>query len=118
MPGVSCGLCLRSLGRDHLVGAAVAALVAGVFTYFVYKSAHVYLQDLGQHFAEETFHTTALSTLNFFGGSLVLGISALVFTPIYLASAYLMGLIDEDEKQAVRKIVHRLPFFRRAAVTP
>lgn len=103
---------LKNVGKT-----AIAALIAGVFTYFVYKGAHVYLQDVGQHFAEEAFHTKTLSILNFFGGSLVLGISALVFAPIYLASAYLMGLIDEDEKQVVRKIYYRLPFVRRPVVT-
>lgn len=103
---------LKNVGKT-----AIAALIAGVFTYFVYQAAHVYLQQLGQHFAEETFHTKALSTLNFFGGSLVLVISAAIFTPIYILSANLMGLIDEDEKLAVRRIVHRLPFVRRAVVT-
>jgi len=57
-----------------------------------------------------------LSTLNFFGGSLVLLISAAVFGPIYLLGANLCGLIEDDEKELVRKYVRRLLPGRRTAV--
>ncbi len=118
------GMVIKKLGvgLNHLpllknVGkTAVVSIVAGFVTYFVYSNLHVYLERVGEHFAEETFHTTQLSTLNFFGGSLVLLISAAVFGPIYLLGANLCGLIEDDEKELVRKYVRRLLPGRRTAV--
>ncbi|MEQ1646569.1 MAG: oligosaccharide flippase family protein, partial [Pyrinomonadaceae bacterium] len=79
------GLGLRHLAMLKNVGkAAVISLVAGVITYLVYSNVHEYLRVAGQHFAEDTFHTSDLGAVNFVGGSLVLLISGLVFAPIYL----------------------------------
>ena len=44
----------------------------------------------------------------FVGGSLVLLISACVFAPVYLIAANLWGLIEENEKESVKKIVRRV----------
>jgi O-antigen/teichoic acid export membrane protein len=87
---------------------AVISLIAGLVTYIVYTNIHDYLLNLGEHFAEETFSTSQLSTLNFFGGSLVLLISAMVFVPVYLLAANFWGLIETEEKQAVRNVFSRL----------
>ncbi len=101
------------LGREHLplltnVGkTAVIAVVAGVVTHFVYINAKDYLLNVGEHFAADVFATTRMSTLNFFGGSLVLLISGLVFVPLYLILSNLWGVIEDDEKQWCRNLLMR-----------
>jgi O-antigen/teichoic acid export membrane protein len=86
---------------------AVISIFAGVITYIVYANVHVYLESVGEHFAEEAFATHQLSTLNFVGGSLVLFISGAVFAPIYLLAANFWGVIEDDEKAAVRNFIRR-----------
>lgn len=102
---------LKNVGKT-----AVISVVAGIVTFFVYSNLHVYLERVGENFAEEAFHTTQLSTLNFFGGSLVLLISGLVFAPIYLIGSNLLGIIEDDEKELVRKYLRKLVPGRRATV--
>ncbi len=102
------------VGLEHLpllknVGkTAVISLIAGFFTYVVYENVHVYVESVGSYFAEETFHTTRMSTLNFFGGSLVLLISGLVFAPIYFFGASLWGVIEDSEKAMIMKYVRKV----------
>jgi O-antigen/teichoic acid export membrane protein len=101
------------LGWRHLpllksvIKTALISIFAGVITYFVYSNVHEYLLNVGEHFAEETFSTHDLSTLNFVGGSLVLLISGCVFAPIYLLAANFWGVIEENEKQTVRNFARR-----------
>ena len=110
------------LGLQHLpllkdvLKTAVISLFAGAVTYLVYSNVHVYLEGVGEHFAEQTFATHTLAVLNFVGGSLVLLISGLVFAPIYLIAANLWGVIEEDEKQAVMKVIHK--FFPKRGSEP
>ncbi|MDQ3132076.1 MAG: oligosaccharide flippase family protein [Acidobacteriota bacterium] len=94
---------LKNVGKT-----AVISLAAGVVTYFVYTNTKIYLLGVGEHFAQEAFHTTKLSVLNFAGGSLTLLISALVFTPLYLLGAYFWGVIEEDEKLQFKNILKKL----------
>lgn len=102
------------LGWHHLpllknvAKTAVISLLAGAVTYVVYDNVHDYLLNVGEHFAETTFATKNLGTLNFIGGSLVLIISGLVFAPIYLLAANFWGVIEEAEKQTVVNILKRI----------
>ncbi len=102
------------LGWRHLslltnvAKTAVISVAAGVVTYFVYHLVNDRLLHLGERFAEQALSTTKLSTLNFIGGGLVLAISAAVFAPIYLLGTNFWGLIEPDEKQAVRNIFRRI----------
>ena len=101
------------LGVQHLpllknvAKTAVISLFAGLVTYIVYENLHDHLFNAATHFAEETLDTHQLSTLNFFSGSLVLGISAAVFAPIYLLAANLWGVIEDEEKQAVINFIRK-----------
>lgn len=102
------------LGWQHLpllknvAKIALISVLAGTITYFVYAYAHEFLQDLGQHFAEDEFAVTRLSTLNFAGGSLVLIICALVFAPVYLLAANAWGIIEDEERRAAKNFLGRL----------
>jgi hypothetical protein len=103
------GLGLQHLALLKNVGkTAIVAALAGLVTWVVYTNLREYLLGVGEHFAAETLHTTQLAALNFVGGSLVLLISGLVFAPIYLIAANLLGLIEDGEKQAVVKIIRRI----------
>ena len=102
------------LGVQHLpllknvLKTAIISLAAGVITYLVYVNVKEYLLVVGENFAEEMFSTHRLATLNFFGGSLVLLISGLIYVPIYLFAANLWGVIEEEEKQSVRNILRKI----------
>ena len=105
------------VGRKHLsllvnVGkTAIISIVAGVVTYFVYINISEAMLVYGERLAQETFLTEKLSILNFFGGSLVLLISALVFGPIYLLGSHLWGVIEDGEREAFWNILAK--FYRR-----
>ncbi len=102
------------LGMRHLplmknvLKTAVISIAAGIVTYFVYENVKVVLETAGEHFAQEMFSTQKLAILNFFGGSLVLLISGIVFAPIYLFLANIWGVIEADEKESVRAAVRRI----------
>ncbi len=101
------------VGLQHLpllknvAKTAAVSILAGAVTYLVYSNVKVYLLGVGEHFAEEAFSTHSLGTLNFVGGSLVLFVSACVFVPIYLIAASFFGIIEDDEKDAVKRILRR-----------
>jgi O-antigen/teichoic acid export membrane protein len=102
------GLGLKHLRLLTATGkTAIISLFAGLVTYLVYTNVHQYLLNIGQRFAEQAFSTTKLSVVNFVGGSLVLLISAMVFVPIYLLAANFWGVIEDEEKQAVRNMFGR-----------
>lgn len=115
---------IKKLGLDlgHLsllkttAKTALISVFAGLVTLIVYSTTHDYLQQLGERFAAEGLFVSRPSMLNFIGGGFVLVVSGLVFAPIYLLAANLWGVIEEDEKQAVRNVVQR--FFPKRGVEP
>jgi O-antigen/teichoic acid export membrane protein len=109
------GIGIRHLPLLANVGkTAVISLLAGFFTYIVYVNINQYLHGVGEQFAESTLHASRLGTINFVGGSLVLLISACVFAPIYLLAAHVWGVIEDNEKDSVRRFFRRV-FPRRGA---
>ena len=109
------------LGLQHLAllkttaKTALISIFAGVVTFIVYSNAHDNLRQIGESFAEQSFSTTRLATLNFVGGGFVLLVSGLVFAPVYLLAANFWGVIETDEKQTVTNFVRRI-FPKRGAV--
>lgn len=103
------GVGLRHLVLLKNVGkTAVISVGAGMITYLVYSNIHIYIELAGEHFVESTFHTTQVSILNFVGGSLVLLICAAVFAPVYLLAANFWGVIEDSEREMVKRYVHKL----------
>ncbi len=110
------GLGLRHLRLlDNVAKTAGITLLAGVVTWLVYSSANVYLFRIGRMIAEQTFGIVRPGVLDFLGGSLVLLVSLAVFAPIYLIAASFLGVIEDDEKQAVRRFFRRLYSGRNSA---
>ncbi len=96
-----------TLLTDIAKTAFITALAGGV-TWLVYSNAHVHLLRIGRHFAEETIGIERPGLLDFASGSLVLAISAAVFVPVYLIAASFLGVIEDDEKQAIRHFLRRV----------
>ncbi|MBL8182225.1 MAG: oligosaccharide flippase family protein [Blastocatellia bacterium] len=86
---------------------AIAAAIAGVVTYFAYWEVKDYLLSAGEHFASDVLHSNQLGVLNFVGGAFVLSISGLVYGSVYISTALLMGLIEDEEKDMVRRVVSK-----------
>jgi O-antigen/teichoic acid export membrane protein len=103
------GIGFRHLTLFKNVGkTALAAGVAGFITYLFYTAFSGALYPQGQELAAAVFRTGNPTILNFVGGCLVLGASALLFTPLYVFTANLLGLFEDDEKRSVHEAWRRL----------
>lgn len=109
------GLNLQHLSLlKNVAKTAVAAVIAGSLTYFVYSSVVNYVPGFGVGFATGIFPDATPGVLNFIGGGLVLAICAAAFGPTYLLAANFLGLIDREEKDDFRRVLGRfLPFMAR-----
>ncbi len=93
---------------------AAISLIAGTATYFVYIFTKDLMFGFGEFIASTIIGSTKLTVINFIGGSLTLTLSFLIFAPIYLFLSNYFNVIDEGEKQQVRKFIGRLrQFFKR-----
>lgn len=116
------GLGLKDLSMlKTVLKTAVASLIAGAVTYFVYFEVNEFFLNLGEEIASRVMSTTKISVLEFVGGSLVMLISFAVFAPIYLVVSYKMGLIENSDRDwVVDKIGKFMPsrILRLAGVVP
>lgn len=87
---------------------AFASIVAGIATYLVYTNFHSNLFAAAESFLSTSAGITKASIVHFVSGAFVLGVSALAFAPIYLIVANLFGLIEDEEKDTVRRIASKL----------
>ena len=110
------------LGLRHLrlltgvAKTAAISVLAGLITFVFYTNTNEYLSKIGEQFAQKTFATDKLSTIDFVSGGLVLAASACVFLPVYLVAANFWDVIEADEKESVRNFVRR--FLPRRSVEP
>ncbi|MFN2501404.1 MAG: oligosaccharide flippase family protein [Pyrinomonadaceae bacterium] len=90
--------------------ATTAALsgFAGIITYIIYANGKEFIFGLGHGFVRDAFATTSSGIANFAGGTLVLLVCGAVFTPIYLLAANFCGVIEDEEKAAVRDLLSRI----------
>lgn len=82
---------------------AVCALLAGIFTFLFYHQLSGKIAVLSADFAQNTLGFSKTSVIDFVSGVMVLGLSFLIFAPIYLFSANYLGIIDDDEKHLIGK---------------
>ena len=97
---------LRLLG--NVVKTAAASLFAGFFTYLFYWEFNERIFLWGEHLTRTIFAVTKESLVDFVSGSIVLGICALIFVPIYLLSANFFDIIDEEEKEKLSAVFGKL----------
>jgi hypothetical protein len=79
----------------------VCSVFAGIFTFLFYWQLNEKIAAFGAEFAQNILGFSKTSVIDFVAGVSVLGLSFMIFTPIYLLSANYFGIIDEGEKRAV-----------------
>ncbi|CAN5256857.1 hypothetical protein BH20ACI2_BH20ACI2_03080 [soil metagenome] len=103
------GLGLRHLPLlTNVARTAGITLLAGGVTWLVYRNAHVSLLTAGKLLAVNALGIVRPGLIDFVSGSVVLLVAAAVFIPIYLIAASFIGVIEDDEKQAVRQFFRRI----------
>jgi len=92
----------------NVAKTAFASIAAGVATYLVYVNFHSNLFAAAETFLSSSIGIAKASVVHFASGTFVLAVCALVFAPIYLAAANLLGLIEDEEKNTVRRIAGKI----------
>ncbi len=98
---------------------AVASLAAGFFTFLFYWKFSEIIFEWGANLTQSIFTDPKTVIIDFIAGSIVLGISALIFAPVYLLITNYFDLIDEAEKEFFKQLTGKFlaKFSRRKAVT-
>lgn len=91
---------LKDIGKT-----ALASLFAGFFTFIFYLEFHRRIFDWGAESIKAIFAAPKDSVVDFFAGSLILAISALVFAPLYLFAANFFRLIEQEEKEKIKSFL-------------
>jgi O-antigen/teichoic acid export membrane protein len=103
------GLGLRHLPLlNGVAKTAAITVLAAMVTWLVYSNSHSYLERLGRSYVTEGFGITRPGIVDFLCGSLVLLVAAVVFIPVYLIAASIVGVIEQDEKLAVKRFLRRI----------
>ncbi len=95
----------------NVLKTGLASIIAGIGTYGVYINIKGLFQKMGEHLIFMVLGEMKINYVDFVSGSMILGVSGLVFAIVYLIFSHLLGLIDEDEKALVRSIVAKLWVF-------
>lgn len=100
---------------NGVVKTAIASLAAGFFTFLFYSQLNEKLSAVSANFAVNYLGFAKISVIDFISGVFVLSLSFSIFTPIYLLCANFFGLIDEEEKDYLKRIANNLfyVFFKR-----
>ncbi len=88
---------------------AINSVFAGIITFFVYRQVREIMPAVGNDLAQMIFSAPKKSLVDFFSGSLILGVSFAVFAPVYLFLMNYLNLIDEDEKKLVKNLLGKFP---------
>lgn len=100
---------------NGVVKTAIASLSAGIFTFLFYSHLNEKISAVSANFAVNYLGFTKISVIDFISGVFVLGLSFSIFAPIYLLCANYFGLIDEEEKDYLKRMANNLfyVFFKR-----
>lgn len=94
---------LKDVGKT-----AIASVFAGFFTYIFYWEFHTAIFSFGENIIKMFFSEPKESLVDFFAGSLVLGLCGLIFAPVYLFAANFFGIIETEEKERFFSIWNRI----------
>lgn len=95
-------LLLKKVGKTAVVSGLVGAI-----TYAFYHFTKVYLFQFGENLVTAVFKAPKIAVVDFVSGCLILGCTFLVFAPLYLAISYMWNIIDDEEKQIVKKLFNK-----------
>ncbi len=87
---------------------AMVSLIAGLITFLIYGQLEKIGFFLGESLVEIIFTSPKQSFTDFVSGSLTLGLTFLVFAPIYLFGINYFGLIDDGEKDSIKQNLEKL----------
>ncbi len=100
---------LRMLKATFKTGAA--SLLAGVLTLLFYWNFGDAIFVRAENFIQTMFAQAKITIVDFIAGGLVLGLSALIFAPVYLFAADRFGVLEAADKEKVfstfKKILRR-----------
>lgn len=95
-----------------ILKTAACAIAAGIPTWLFHSFVAPTIAQAAGEFARGTLGLAKTSIVDFFSGAVVLGLCFIVFAAVYLLTASLAGVIEEEEKKSILAIVVK---FRRAA---
>lgn len=84
---------LKNIGKT-----AIAALVAGIPTYFVYNLVKLHTPDIAHQISGIFFDALKSSWINVISGGIALGLTATIFVPVYLVLINYFGVVSDEEK--------------------
>lgn len=84
---------------------AVMSVIAGAATFLFYNYFRENAAALGANLTNLVFSTPKQGIVDFVSNGFVLAASALVFAPIYLFGMNRLGVIDDEERDFVRKFL-------------
>ena len=87
---------------------ALVSAVAGIVTLLVYRQITAPSYAWVAEIAEQIFAAPKQNLIDFFSGTLILGISMLIFAPVYLLGMNYLGMIDDGEKQIFKNLLKKL----------
>ncbi len=98
---------------------AIVSVFAGIITFFVYRQVRQIMPAVGNNLAQTIFTAPKKTVVEFVSGSLILGVSFVVFASVYLFAMNWFDLIDEDEKKIVKNYLGKFSakFGKREVVT-
>ncbi len=95
-----------------ILKTAACAIAAGIPTWLFHNFVAPAIAEAAGQFTRGTLGLAKTSVVDFFSGVIVLGLCFLVFAPVYLLTANLSGIIEEEEKKSISAFVVK---FRQAA---
>lgn len=99
------GVKFQDIGLLKDVGkTALASLTAGAITFLFHRYFGETIAVWGANLVQIVFSSPKQSLSDFVSGSFVLGVSGLIFAPIYLAIMNRFGLLEDGEKRIFGKI--------------
>ncbi len=94
---------MKGIGKTAIVSS-----IAAVVTYFAYRQIREIVPVWGNDFAQYLFTFPKKTVVDFVLGSITLGISFMIYLPIYLLGMNFLGLIEEEEKNLLVKFTGKL----------
>ena len=90
---------LKDAGKTALV-----SVFAGVITFAFYYAAKDSVFNFSNDFLLSIFPQTKIGLVNFISGAFTLGVTFLIFAPVYLFAMNLWNAIDEQDKNLFKKL--------------
>lgn len=91
---------LKGIGK-----VAIVSIFAGIITLFAFWFIRDFAFELGANVTQAILTNPKQNTVDFISGGLTLGLTALVFAPIYIFGINYLKLIEKDEKDWIKAAV-------------